>query len=263
MRALMVASLGCCLAACAAPPLPPATLTLDHPATPLAAPVEIGRAAWGPFTMACNGFHLRAEARVSVPDAQRRICAAIRAEPASQGAVRLTFSPAGSSPVQLGMTITRAADGSTSAAAITGSDLQAVAPARRAELERGLRNLATATPLPRTLAPGMVFTTGGESSAGMDIALTLACTVSGASTMKRRATIVADCAGAGPASKPLSPGAAAFTGTTTLRGPMAIDVETGLVRALALAVTMQGTAVTADGTKLPVTITGTVRSSLD
>ncbi|MCC7282277.1 MAG: hypothetical protein IT556_07830 [Acetobacteraceae bacterium] len=243
MRQLLLLTLGPAIGACAGAsvPPPPTALNLTGPVVPLAAPVEMPRQGWGPFARFCNHMIVEAEPPLQAPSRTARSCIAMRAEPLGGGSWRVTAYPAGGSAEALNISMVRRADGTVSDLVPGGSALRQASEAERRELDQYMRDLVSgAGSSRRTLTQGSTFTSTARLPPGFTGTLTATCTVQGTAGLAGRQVIVADCSGATPTSMAPNRDGVRFRGEVSMRGPAAIDVESGVIAAMVTTMRLAG-----------------------
>lgn len=241
--AALLAPLIAALAACATAsiPPPPTMLGLSGPVVPLAAPLDTPREGWGPFTRTCTHMIVEAEPPLQVPSRTARTCFVLRAEPLAEGSWRVTGYPEGSGPQELNVTMVRRADGTVTDLVLGGTALRQASEAQRRDLDQMAQDLvAGARTGRRTMTQGSTFTSSARLPPGFTGTLSATCTVQGTATLSGRQVIVADCVGQTPTSMAPNRDGVRFRGDVGLRGPTAIDIESGLTLGAVMTLRMAG-----------------------
>jgi hypothetical protein len=249
MRTFVAAALAALLAGCAGlpsgtlPALAPAVLPLDGPVTPLAGPVRLPSAAWGPFGQGCIDMRLVMLVGTQPFNRNQRECARLSASPLPDGTVAVsvvrTDLPAGA----LQASFRRAPTAAISDFEMQGSRIRGADIARRKQDESTLRTLAgLSIDGPTVLRQGDALSDTIAPPGPVSTLLTVNCRIEGASTMAGRAVLVASCTGAAPFSMPPGANGVGMRGRMDIGGLLAMDVATALTTGMALRVQVQGTA---------------------
>lgn len=204
---------------------------LDGPVRPLAAPVEVARAGWGPFRRLCVAPLLRRPDGTEVPTAPPSclVVEEAREEAGGTWRLRLRTEMQGRGP-DIGLSVRRDAEGRFGPVEITPPEgVTPPTPAQSALLHRVFQAALEAHGMERiTLAPGARFVLPFPLGA-VDRELRVEgggfqCEPAGEAMQAGRRVVVANCA-ARAGSEP----SAARRMSLEAAGRFAIDVETGLV----------------------------------
>jgi hypothetical protein len=200
------------------------SLPLDGPTIPITSGVEITQTGWAHFTRFCEEIFVEERGLGNAPIHQPRACEALSVTPLSANAHRISMRPTLPQAGQITVAFTRDNSGNVSNLEMFGAALGSVNPMRRHNAERILREVVNNFGLTRrSLMNGSPFTIYPPGEFGLFSELTIRCSTTGISSIKRRSVVVADCGSSQPASGQVPGTQMAFTGN--VRGHFGIRVE--------------------------------------
>lgn len=218
------------------PPLP-----TEGSVAPLTASIEVARVGWGPFNQSCQEMAGEERGLGSSPLYQPRTCILLNATPSPSGKWRVTTQQVSSPHGPIAIGFSRDERGSISDFALFGQGLTNVDPVRRQQVEAVLRDAMSNLGLQRrTIAPGSTFALRGPPNFGLFSQVAFTCVVRGTAPVRHRLAVIGDCAGTTALSGSIPPSARSFAGTLTYSGQAAVDIETGLIVANSIGLTMAG-----------------------